>query len=275
MDRVRRAAGAQLMRRLLDEVQIEIDVGALDHDNNIHLTRSYRYTSAIRGGTAVAVKPRAPGGVVGRVSAASAACQRSGSPRPHGVQLVVLDAHRLLLERYATGQESDRTTAEWLNAKGATPARGRRFGADTVREMLLNASYCGYVTGLRDQSREIRGRHKPIVPEELFDRMQEIRRWRTRVVKQGRGAARRLRSLLGDRGEARRTPQAARPAVRPHLAGRRPDRRRDTAKAVRPLLPSRDRSGVSKAGATGLEPATSGVTGQRSNRLSYAPSEGA
>jgi hypothetical protein len=35
------------------------------------------------------------------------------------------------------------------------------------------------------------------------------------------------------------------------------------------------RSEVYRAGATGLEPATSGVTGQRSNRLSYAPSEGA
>jgi hypothetical protein len=29
---------------------------------------------------------------------------------------------------------------------------------------------------------------------------------------------------------------------------------------------------VEGAGATGLEPATSGVTGRRSNRLSYAPS---
>lgn len=36
MDRVRRAAGAQLMRRLLDQVQIEIDVRALDHGKSIH-----------------------------------------------------------------------------------------------------------------------------------------------------------------------------------------------------------------------------------------------
>jgi hypothetical protein len=87
-----------------------------------------------------------------------------------------------MFKRYATGDESDRTTAEWLNAKGAKTARGRRFQADTVREMLVNASYCGYVTGLRDQSREIRGRHEPIVPEELFDRVQQIRSWRSRVV---------------------------------------------------------------------------------------------
>jgi hypothetical protein len=34
---------------------------------------------------------------------------------------------------------------------------------------------------------------------------------------------------------------------------------------IRPL------AGTSKAGATGLEPATSGVTGRRSNQLNYAP----
>jgi hypothetical protein len=32
--------------------------------------------------------------------------------------------------------------------------------------------------------------------------------------------------------------------------------------------------GLLRAGATGLEPATSGVTGRRSNQLSYAPSGG-
>jgi hypothetical protein len=36
-------------------------------------------------------------------------------------------------------------------------------------------------------------------------------------------------------------------------------------------LPATLRDGSGMAGATGLEPATSGVTGRRSNRLSYAP----
>jgi hypothetical protein len=35
-------------------------------------------------------------------------------------------------------------------------------------------------------SRSIRGLHEPIVGDELFDRVQEVRSWRTRVVKPGR-----------------------------------------------------------------------------------------
>jgi DNA invertase Pin-like site-specific DNA recombinase len=93
---------------------------------------------------------------------------------------------RELFERYATGNESDRSLAEWLNAKGARTTRGRAFGKDTVREMLCNASYAGYVSGLRDKSRSIKGLHEAIVPDELFDRVQEVRSWRTTVVKPGR-----------------------------------------------------------------------------------------
>ena len=106
----------------------------------------------------------------------------SGVAVPDGERALLV---RELFERYAGGQESDRTLAAWLNARGARSAKGRPFSKDTVREMLLNSAYCGYVGGLRSKDRSIRGLHEPIVSEELFDRVQEVRNWRARVVKPG------------------------------------------------------------------------------------------
>jgi DNA invertase Pin-like site-specific DNA recombinase len=103
------------------------------------------------------------------------------APDPERAPLV-----RELFELYSTGQESDRTMAAWLNAKGALTSRGRPFGKDTVRDMLLNAAYCGHVTGMRSKDRSIKGLHEPLVSEELFDRVQQMRTWRARVVKPGR-----------------------------------------------------------------------------------------
>ena len=101
-------------------------------------------------------------------------------PDPERAPLV-----RELFERNASGQESDRSLAAWLSARGARSAKGRPFSKDTVREMLLNSAYCGYVGGLRSKDRSIRGLHEAIVSEELFDRVQEVRTWRARVVKPG------------------------------------------------------------------------------------------
>jgi Recombinase/Recombinase zinc beta ribbon domain len=101
-------------------------------------------------------------------------------PDPERAPLV-----RELFERYASGQESDRSLAAWLNAKGARSAKGRSFSKDTVREILLNSAYCGYVGGLRSMDRSLRGLHDPIVSEDLFDRVQDVRTWRARVVKPG------------------------------------------------------------------------------------------
>lgn len=50
----------------------------------------------------------------------------------------------------------------------------------------FRAAPMSVVSGLRDKSRSIRGLHEPIVGDELFDRVQEVRSWRTRVVKPGR-----------------------------------------------------------------------------------------
>jgi DNA invertase Pin-like site-specific DNA recombinase len=104
------------------------------------------------------------------------------APDPERAPLV-----RQLFERYASGHESDRSLAAWLNARGARSAKGRPFSKDTVREMLLNSAYCGYVSGLRSKDRSNRGVHEAIVSEELFDRVQEVRTWRARVVTAFRG----------------------------------------------------------------------------------------
>jgi DNA invertase Pin-like site-specific DNA recombinase len=88
-------------------------------------------------------------------------------------------------ERYVGGQESDVTIARWLNATGARTTRNRPFGKDGVREMLCNSAYCGFIGGKRDRSRTVKGLHEPIVSEELYERVQEVRGWRNRVLKPG------------------------------------------------------------------------------------------
>ena len=47
-------------------------------------------------------------------------------------------------------------------------------------------------------------------------------------------------------------------------------RRKEAARRT-PEPQSRMSGGIAETGATGLEPATSGVTGRRSNQLNYAP----
>ncbi len=95
-----------------------------------------------------------------------------------------------LFHRYASGQPSTRGLAVWLNDHGHRTTRGALFCADTVRDMLGNASYCGYVCAQRDRSKSIRGRHEPIIDEALFDQVQDIRRRRTTTNVSGRPSKR-------------------------------------------------------------------------------------
>ena len=97
---------------------------------------------------------------------------------------------RQLFELYATGQHTDRTLAEWLNVNEQRTARGRSFGSDTVREMLCNAAYAGYVSGRRDKTKAIKGLHEPLIEEELFDRVQHMRRQRATTLNPGRPSPR-------------------------------------------------------------------------------------
>ncbi len=99
---------------------------------------------------------------------------------------------RRLFEMYASGQHADRTLAEWLNVNEQRTTRGRSFGVDTVREMLCNTAYCGYVSARRDKTKAIKGLHESVVEEPLFDRVQEMRRQRARTLKPGRPSQRYL-----------------------------------------------------------------------------------
>ena len=98
---------------------------------------------------------------------------------------------------YATGRFSCRDLAGWLNDRDYRTTRGNLFCADTVRDMLGNLSYCGYVTAQRSTSKEIRGKHEAIVSEELFDRCADLRRQRTTTRNPGRPSSRYLlRSIV-------------------------------------------------------------------------------
>ena len=117
-----------------------------------------------------------------------------GYVRDKATGQVVTDAERAELVRkifakYAEGDVSDRLLASWLNAQGARTRNGNPFSKDTVREMLVNAAYAGYITGRRNKDTSIKGNHPPIVEWELFERVQAIRTSRTTTLHPGRPSA--------------------------------------------------------------------------------------
>ena len=93
---------------------------------------------------------------------------------------------RQLFGLYAQGDHSDRSLAVWLNGHGARTTKGNPFTKDTVREMLVNAAYAGYVTPRRSKDTTIRGQHEPLVDLALFGQVQEIRLAKTATLHPGR-----------------------------------------------------------------------------------------
>ncbi len=91
---------------------------------------------------------------------------------------------RLAFEQYATGMYSDNDIARLLNEAGYRPrGRGERalslFSKDTVTAMLQNRFYLGEV---QYRGQWYPGVHEPIIPDDLFEQCQEIRRRRRRKV---------------------------------------------------------------------------------------------
>ncbi len=93
----------------------------------------------------------------------------------------------MAFEAYATGTYSDTDVAHMLNEAGYRSKTGRLFSKETVRDMLQNRTYLGYVryqeyhrntNGTRSYAAPVQwfeGQHDPVVDKELFDRCQEAR----------------------------------------------------------------------------------------------------
>lgn len=94
----------------------------------------------------------------------------------------------LAFELYSTGNHSDNDVARELNEQGYRTKAGKLFSTEMVRDMLQNRTYLGYVKyqpyqrhsdGRRSWAGKIewfQGKHQALVPQELFDLCQEIRR---------------------------------------------------------------------------------------------------
>lgn len=104
---------------------------------------------------------------------------------------------RAAFERYAEGVASYTDLAAWLNAQDFRGRRGQPFTKWSIEEMLRNVAYAGYVGGHRASLEDAkRGEHDPIVPPELFKRVEAVRarRWHK---KHGTRPSRRVYLLSG------------------------------------------------------------------------------
>lgn len=98
-----------------------------------------------------------------------------------------LEGLRQAYELYVTGKHSDNAIAQILNDEGYRSKSGRRFSTDTVRDILQNRTYLGYVRyqeyrrhadGRRSKEAPVRwfkGKHKAVIDKELFDHCQKVR----------------------------------------------------------------------------------------------------
>ncbi|MCX6056566.1 MAG: recombinase family protein [Chloroflexi bacterium] len=96
-----------------------------------------------------------------------------------------------MFERYSKGFYYDQQIADWLNLQGVRTFRKHPFTKDSVRVMLQNPFYTGYVTyrgafiqgkSHRGKGEMIKGAHQPIISEDLFVRCQKVRSLRRRTL---------------------------------------------------------------------------------------------
>jgi site-specific DNA recombinase len=103
------------------------------------------------------------------------------------------DAVRMIFDFYATGKWSFIDLVELLTKQGFKSVNGRLMSVDNLKVMLSNDLYLGFTTyqkteydskKRRTYDAEIkrqRARHEPLVTQELFDKVQEMRKYRQKL----------------------------------------------------------------------------------------------
>jgi site-specific DNA recombinase len=140
------------------------------------------------------------------------------------------EAVRLAYELYAGGQCGDAHIARTLNDRGYRfrskwQPDGGRFNKDTIRVMLSNPFYIGWVVQPTASDTvswsvrlatapRVRGRHEPILSTELYERVQAMRVARRGTDPRGRGRR-------GAVQESRHAPYLARGIARCSVCGHR------------------------------------------------------
>jgi len=79
-----------------------------------------------------------------------------------------------LFKSYASGKYSMGDLAKYLNDKGSKTKHKNPFTHSSIKDILRNKAYLGYVTSPRRGYDEPMGRHTPIITQDLYNKVQEV-----------------------------------------------------------------------------------------------------
>jgi site-specific DNA recombinase len=131
----------------------------------------------------------------GKLERARTGLQNNGPPFGYDKNeafVLIINAHeaegvRLAFGWYRTGKYSDTKIARMLNEHGYGSKTGRPFSKDTVRDLLQNRTYLGFIRyqeyrrntdGSRSTKTRVqwfKGQHEAILDEEVFEACQHVR----------------------------------------------------------------------------------------------------
>jgi DNA invertase Pin-like site-specific DNA recombinase len=104
--------------------------------------------------------------------------EHSGNPQiPARIVAEEAKIIKLAYESYVAGRFSDVELAHFLNQRGYTTKKGRRFSKDLVTQILTSPFYMGKIHYINDngETEIYEGQHKPIIPKDLWEKCQSIR----------------------------------------------------------------------------------------------------